>query len=41
MENRQNDNQNKRNDQYKSSAMYFGIGVLGVLGMILYHLITK
>jgi preprotein translocase subunit Sss1 len=41
MENRQEDNQNKRPDQYKSAAIHVGIGIVGILGMAMYYLITK
>lgn len=34
------DNQNKRKDQYKTAAVHFGIGIVGILGIALYHLIS-
>ena len=36
----ENQDQKKRKDQYKSSAIHFSIGVLGILGMALYHFIS-
>jgi len=35
------DNQNKRKDQYKTAAVHFGIGIVGILGMVMYYLIIS
>ena len=35
------EDQNKRKEQYRHSAIHVGIGILGILGVIMYQLITR